>query len=226
MDVLSLGLRNALFAHWPADPTAVTDRLPDGVSALDHEGRAWLGVVMLRMTDVRPRGTPRRLGRSLWQYNLRTYVSVGGRPGVYFFSLDADDRLSATVARRLFRLPYHRTRIDATVEENTVSIRGRRVSGGGVAVEAAYRSAGDPIRAPDRNLTAFLLERYRWYAQDERGRLWTGRIDHDPWTVAPAEARIEVSSLFEAAGIDPPSGDPRCHVAAPCPTTAGPLWPV
>ena len=44
------------------------------------------------------------------ELNVRTYVSVGGRPGVYFFSLDAGNPLAVGAARVLFNLPVHQHR--------------------------------------------------------------------------------------------------------------------
>jgi uncharacterized protein YqjF (DUF2071 family) len=42
------------------------------------------------------------------EINVRTYVTVGGKPGIFFFSLDADSRLAVAAARRVYRLPYFR----------------------------------------------------------------------------------------------------------------------
>ena len=40
------------------------------------------------------------------ELNVRTYVSVDGKPGVYFFSLDAASALAVASARTFFKLNY------------------------------------------------------------------------------------------------------------------------
>ncbi len=72
-----------------------------------RDGDAWIGVVPFRMTGIRPRGlfAPPKLSETL-ELNVRTYVTVNGKPGVYFFSLDAASQLAVRVARRFFHLPY------------------------------------------------------------------------------------------------------------------------
>ncbi|EMM93403.1 hypothetical protein LA733_3005 [Leptospira interrogans] len=40
------------------------------------------------------------------ELNVRTYVKTQGKPGVYFFSLDAGNRIIVEIARKYFHLPY------------------------------------------------------------------------------------------------------------------------
>ena len=65
------------------------------------------------MTDVSPRGVPRvRRFADFAELNVRTNVTAGGKPGVWFFSLDATQPLAVRVARGLFHLAY----LDAQIE--------------------------------------------------------------------------------------------------------------
>ncbi len=41
------------------------------------------------------------------ELNVRTYVRVAGKPGVFFFSLDAGNPLAVGAAQTLFNLPYY-----------------------------------------------------------------------------------------------------------------------
>lgn len=85
-----------LFAHWPVDRKLLHSRVPPGLSLDLYDGQAWLGVVPFRMTNVAPRGVPALPWVSAFaEVNVRTYVTVDGRPGVYFFSLDAESALGA-----------------------------------------------------------------------------------------------------------------------------------
>lgn len=98
-----------LFAHWPLPPAALRDRIPAPFELDLFDGRAWIGVIPFMMTNVALRGLPAAAGPSSFpELNLRTYVTAGGRPGVFFFSLDAGQAVAVLTARAWLRLPYHR----------------------------------------------------------------------------------------------------------------------
>ena len=92
-----------LFAHWPVDARTLQEKLPSGLPLDTFDGQAWLGVVPFRMTNVAPRGVPAiPFVSSFIELNVRTYVTLHGKPGVYFFSLDANSTVAVTAARALF----------------------------------------------------------------------------------------------------------------------------
>src|SRR5258706_2605399 len=95
-----------LFAHWPVDAAILRPLLPPQLQIDTFEGHAWLAVVPFRMTDVRLRGAPAMPWLSAFpELNVRTYVACGGRPGVWFFSLDAGNSLAVGLARAWVSLP-------------------------------------------------------------------------------------------------------------------------
>jgi uncharacterized protein YqjF (DUF2071 family) len=50
------------------------------------------------------------------ELNLRTYVhDRAGVPGVWFYSLDANQWLAVKIARRFFHLPYEHARMRSTL---------------------------------------------------------------------------------------------------------------
>src|SRR5690606_33604111 len=88
--LLAMRWHDLLFAHWRVAPAALRPLLPRGLALDLHGGDAWLGLVPFRMSGVRARCTPRLPRLSAFpECNLRTYVIHAGRPGVWFFSLDA-----------------------------------------------------------------------------------------------------------------------------------------
>lgn len=105
--VMRMGWHDLLFAHWRVDPDALRPFIPSPLELDLRDGEAWIGVVPFRMTDVAPRCVPAIPGQSAFpELNVRTYVSYDGKPGVWFFSLDATNRLAVRAARRFFHLPY------------------------------------------------------------------------------------------------------------------------
>jgi len=211
MDVLSMRWDDLLFAHWDVEPDIVARCLPEGVEVDTHDGRAWLGVVPFMMRDIRPRFAPRCLGLSFAELNLRTYVSVDGVPGVYFFSLDADDILGVAGARLGYRLPYYKATTEFEKDEE-VYFRSSRKHPRCVPTpdfEATYRGVGDEF-APEDALAGFLTERYAFFVTSERtGTTLRGEISHPPWRLREARAEIEKNSLFGANGFEAPDGEPH-----------------
>jgi uncharacterized protein YqjF (DUF2071 family) len=142
-------------------------------------------------------------------------VSLDGRPGILFLSLDASRRLAAGAARVSHRLPYHLADMRANVDAGAVDYRSvRRWRGPRAALELTYRGAGEPAAAEPGSLTAFLVERYRLYTADAAGALWLTDIHHPPWRVRPAEAEVRDATLLPPGlGVTP--APPLLHLAEP-----------
>nr|WP_049935847.1 DUF2071 domain-containing protein [Haloplanus natans] len=221
--LLSMRWDDVLFAHWPVDPGVVAPTLPDGLAVDTDGGDAYLGVVGFRMDPIRPRGAP--FGLSFPELNLRTYVRSADGPGVYFYNLDADDRIGVTLARALFELPYYRAEMRVEDGEDGIRFRSRRThrDAASARFDATYRPTGTakPV-APD-SLDAFLTERYRFYTESEGGRLYRGDIEHPPWEVSDATLSIRSNTLFEANGFDRPAGEPLVRYSPGSDVTAGRL---
>jgi len=221
--LLAMTWRDAFFASWPVEPSTVAPTLPEGVAVdTDEEGRAWLSVVGFVMDDIRPRFVP--FGLSFPELNLRTYVRHGDQSGVYFYNLDAEDRLGVPIARRLFRLPYYRAEMDVTERDGSIHFESHRTHEGVPTAdfEATIEPRGSPGPADPGSTEAFLVENYCFFAAG-RGRLYRGDIDHGPWAVQPADLTVRENTLFEAAGFDQPPGDPLVQFSPGVEVTAGRL---
>src|SRR6267154_3578220 len=141
-----------LFAHWPVDAKALRPLLPPQLQIDAFEGRAWLAVVPFRMTGVRLRWTPALPWLSLFpELNVRTYVTCGGKPGVWFFSLDAGNSLAVTIARAWFHLPYFRARMTCTDQQSWIQYSSERTHSGATpaALQGRYRPVA-PVFFPQR----------------------------------------------------------------------------
>ncbi len=224
IDLLSMTWEDLLFAHWRVDPAVVEEHLPEGLTVATYEGDAYLGVVPFVMSSIGPRLAP--LDISFGELNLRTYVretadgSGAGPRGVYFFNLDADDRLGVAVARSVFQLPYYRAAMTVDAAGERVAFRSQRPDGS-ASFAAAYGPEGDAFVPEAGSLGAFLVENYRFYTADDRGGIWYGDIDHEPWELAPATADFVTNELFAANGFDHPAGEPLLHYSPRIAVTAG-----
>src|SRR5918998_2507341 len=90
-----------LFAHWPVPVEALRPLVPRPLPVDTFDGTAWLGVTPFEVSGLRLRGTvpAPRLSRFA-ELNVRTYTSHGGKPGIWFFSLDAASAVAVAAARR------------------------------------------------------------------------------------------------------------------------------
>jgi uncharacterized protein YqjF (DUF2071 family) len=203
-----------LFAHWPVDARQLRPHIPSSIAVDLFGGQAWLGIVPFRMTNVAPRGVPALpIVSTFNELNVRTYVTRDGKPGVWFFSLDADRSLAVVTARTLFHLPYFMAEMELRHEGNGVAFRSRRTSTRSAPAEfrARYEPAG-PIEEPrPGSLEHFLTERYCLYTVDSRRRPCRLEIHHPPWPLQPATAAIEVNTMAAAAGIRLPAMPPLAH---------------
>lgn len=205
-----------LFAHWPAPVSQLEALLPAGLTLDTWEGEAWVGVVPFRMPYLSIRGLPDVPPfMRLLEINVRTYVRVGDKPGVYFFSLDADNPIAVEVARRWYSLPYLNARFNCDFAQDHVRYEVMRVDQRAApgAFSAIYRPTGDAEQAAPDSLADWLTARYALYTSNRRGRILRGDITHQPWKLAPAEAEIEVNTLAQSHGITLADTAPLLHFA-------------
>nr|MDQ5811098.1 DUF2071 domain-containing protein [Actinomycetota bacterium] len=98
--------QDLLFMHWPLKEEVLRPLIPSALALDTFDGSAWLGVVPFGMSGVRPRFVPEVSWLSDFpELNVRTYVSADGKPGIWFFSLDAHNPIAVRVARATFNLP-------------------------------------------------------------------------------------------------------------------------
>jgi uncharacterized protein len=203
-----------LFAHWPLPPEIVRPTVPQPLPLDTYDGQAWIGVVPFQMTGVRPRGLPAAPWLSAFpELNLRTYVTLEGKPGVYFYSLDAGNPVAVALARRFYHLPYFRARMDVRRQGETIHYASTRTHPNAppAAFEGSYRPTGPVFTAEPGSLARWLTERYCLYALGARQRVYRGEIHHDMWPLQPAEAEIVTNTLPPAFGLPEPESPPLLH---------------
>ena len=203
-----------LFAHWPVDAQLLRDLVPNPFELDLFEGQAWVGVVPFHMTNVAPRFVPALPGVSNFpELNVRTYVTVNGKPGVYFFSLDASSAVAVGAAKTLLNLPYFVSDMTVTPRNGDVEYRSRRHAQPHPEFAALYRGHGDPRPPVSGTLEYFLTERYCLYAVNHRHIAYRLEIHHPPWPLEAASAEISINTMAEPAGIRLPSVAPLLHFA-------------
>ena len=191
-----------LFAHWRVDISHLRSKVPAAFELDLFDGEAWVGVVPFYMTNVSPRGVPSLPWVSAFaELNVRTYVRVGDRPGVFFFSLDAASALAVQTARTLLNLPYYGASMQVTVyAAGEVEYQSERQSPSAGFV-ATYGATGPASPPRPGSLEYFLTERYCLYHQTRRGTPYRLEIHHPVWTLHVARAAIRVNSMAVSTGV-------------------------
>ena len=221
--VLRMTWHDLLFAHWPVAGESLQPLLPDGLKLETYGGQAWLGVTPFWMSDVRPRLMPPvpTAGR-FNEINVRTYVTDGRVPGIWFFSLDAHSQLAVISARLGYALNYYYADIDRQCDGDWTIYRSRR-AGGRARFIGRYRAVGELFRPAPDSLEHWLTERYHLYAGGLGQPLYRGQIEHEPWTLRGAEVEIETNTMTLPLGVDLPPTPPHTLFAARKDVVA--FWP-
>lgn len=214
-----------LFAHWPVPTQSLRSLVPEELTLDTFEEQAWLGVTPFRVTGAHAHFLPALPGLSSFlELNVRTYVTVEDKPGIYFFSLDASHPAAVAGARQFFHLPYFTAEIDQHVDsEEWFCFHCRREEDRhSPRLRVRYRPRGDVFQTHPGTLEHFLIERYCLYTLHD-SHLYRGEIHHPPWPVQAATAEITENTMASAQGIALPDTPPLLHFAATQPTI---IWPL
>jgi uncharacterized protein YqjF (DUF2071 family) len=192
-----------LFAHWPVDSAALAPHVPGGIEIDRFEGRAWLTIAPFDLQGLRLRLMPPLPGASTFpELNVRTYVRMADRPGIFFFSLDAGSLLAVTAARTLLNLPYRHARMRIErASDGEVHYDSERREPPSATFAGRYRPLGPPFEAAPGSLDEWLAERYCLYTRI-LGGWWRLEIDHAPWPLQRAEAELEINTMAAPLGIE------------------------
>jgi uncharacterized protein len=218
-----------LFAHWRVPLAALRPLVPAALPIDEFDGSAWVSLTPFLLTGMRARGLPAfPVVSSFPELNVRTYVTLGGKPGVFFFSLDAGSRAAVLGARTAFRLPYEHAEMeivrpagreaggdgeDEAEDEGWFEYRCRREGPPPARFDARYRPSGPVYEAGPGSLDHFLAERYCLYTAPSEGKIWRVEVHHAPWPLQNAEAEIRENTMAAAAGIELPAEAPLLRYA-------------
>ena len=205
------------FLHWAVDPALVAPHLPPGLTLDTFEGKAWIGLVPFRMSEVQPRGVPHwKWLTDFPEMNVRTYAHDGKVSGVWFFSLDATQPLAVWGARQFFHLPYFDASICCQWSDSWHYYSCQRMENPN-APWKQFAGRYRPLEAPTLSLPGtieyFLSERYWLFARSPRGKVYRARIHHTPWPLQKAEVEIQTCTYLNPFGIKDPAVPDLVHFA-------------
>ena len=181
------------FLSFRCDLEAIKNRLLAELEVDLFDGSAWLSIVPFHMSRIRIPVTPVLPLVSLWDLNLRTYVSYRGRPGVFFLTLDTDSRTRQWIATRFFHLPYRVRKMKGDVNEGRYSFAAPN--------SFSMESEIGPALESDA-LDLWLAERYHLYTTDGASP-YRGDVAHEPWRLRQVTGLRWEDRLSPQFGFDP-----------------------
>ncbi len=195
---------HVLFLHWPVDAAVLRALVPAPLDIETRDDRAYITVLPFAMRRLRPRGLPALPWLSSFpQLNIRTYVTLDGRPGVFLLRVAVGSRLAVTIARRLFGLPCERARLALRKEgEGWVFACRSRAGERLFMFSVRYRPEGPVFQPAPGSLEHWLTERFCYYAAGRDGRVGRGEIEHPPWSLQAARVNLTESVWPAAFGIE------------------------
>lgn len=175
---------NALFIHWAVPADILQKYLPENLTLDTFDGKAYVSLVAFTMQKIRPRQLPSIAFISdFHEINLRTYIDIDNKKGVYFLSMEAEKSLSVWIAKSMSGLPYEKA-LMFRYEKSYTSKNAKRDFELDAALEIKETVA---IKT---DLDRWLTERYSLYL-DEKNSLYRYEVHHKEWEIK----HVEVKSL-------------------------------
>ena len=188
--------RNLLFQHFELNDTSFLEaHLPKNCKLDSFDGKYYLGLVAMEMSDVRHRST----GDKIWfkcynELNVRTYITLDGKPGVLFLSLDVDSLISVLGARVFYGLPYRFRKFERA--DNTIKAFHKN----SLYFDCDY-TVDETYKQYTKDTFAYwATERYFFVAR-HLGLSLIGEIFHKPWSLTTANATNHNVKVLEPYNI-------------------------
>ena len=215
--IMQQAWHDLLFAHWPLPAERVQAAMPPALRTYidTFESSAWVGVIPFWMSGVKMRGMPAVPTASTFpELNVRTYVTVEGKPGVYFFSLDAASKLAVLGAKIGFGLNYFHAKMAARVNGSRVQYESRRLEKPRPAefVGSYAPETQKVFNAEKGSIEEFFVERYCLYTS-HGPHVGRANIHHVPWPLQRAKATMKTNTMAAATGIELPKQKPHLMFA-------------
>lgn len=196
---------NLLFLHWPVATQSLRHLVPAELEIDTFDGTAWIALVPFQMKNSKFRGVPNLPGLStFYECNVRTYVRLAGRAGVWFFSLDAQTLLPVLGGRWLWSLNYIYGRFEVeqpSPSETDYRLTRRPGPWNTGSTHVRWRSGERMQTSLPGSLEHFLTERY-WLFTRRGGRILAGQVSHEPWPLRTAEVELLDNGLIKSAGVE------------------------
>lgn len=203
-DVVGRIERRVLLDHSVAAAVAAHHLPPDLAPRL-LDGRAVVGVCLIRLAEVRPAGLPAALGRTVEAAAHRiSVVDADGEPGVFVPRRDTASRLAVLAGGRVWPGVHRRAGFAVARTSCSLRIEVAGQDGTTVSVEVDRDDRrGTTLGDPDATSAFHAVERTAW-SPGRDGALETAVMDCAPWAARPVGVTAASSSWLDDGDSFPP----------------------
>lgn len=167
---------DGIFLHWQVDYNELRKLVPQDLELDLFQGKPWVSMVAFTMEKIRPKNLPAFPPISAFhEINIRTYVKLDNKRGVYFLSIEGGKKLSCIMAKGISGLPYRFSNITRT--KNTYESYNSKLN------DKLFLkfSIGDSM--PNKtSIDNWLIERYALF-QDTEKSINQFDIHHLEWSI-------------------------------------------
>ena len=211
LPVLQGTIVRRVLMNFRADPVIARRLVPKPFEIVTQNGSAVVGVCLIRLEHLRPKGLPASVGLSSENMAHRIAVrfpsATGWRPGVFIWRRETNQRLTALLGGRLFPGVHGHARFHALESEEELSLevftkrkeadvtfRGSRVS--------KWKQTGlfDTLAT----VSAFFAQGDCGFSRSRHGTYEGMRLRMLEWRMTPLEVREARSNFFEDEKNFPP----------------------
>ena len=205
-------IERRLLLNYHVDPDALARQLPAPFEPKLYRGRGLVGICLIRLSGVRPRGLPSRLGVRSENAAHRAAVewtdaSRVQREGVYIRRRDTSSRLNAWVGGRLFPGEHHLARFDVRETDDAFALDMHSRDGETSLGVRARRTSAWPTDSVFETLAAaskfFAAGSLGYSATKDPATLHGLELRCDRWPAEPLDVESVWSSYFDDESIFP-----------------------
>ncbi|MEO4055195.1 DUF2071 domain-containing protein [Solibacillus sp. CAU 1738] len=213
-----------LFAHYPVKLELLQKHVPTVLPLDSYNGTGWIGIVPFFVNNQRVRLFPPIYGTNRFlQLNLRTYVTINGKRGIYFIRIDMNNLLAGVLAKTFYYMPIQAATIKMKQDEQHIDFSSKRHNVDEFEFHCRYSPITQPFYAAKESFEQWLFERYSLFSLNRRGEVVRCDILHDYWPLQHAEGEIYNNSILFNEGIQVASNEPVLHYANKMEAL---LWPI
>ncbi len=171
-----------LFLHWEIPFDLLRNVVPKQLPLDSFDGKYYISLVAFTMEHIRPRYLPAvAFVSDFHEINIRTYIKIDNKEGVYFLSIEAGKALSAFVARKLSGLPYRKTDMTRNHGIYTSTNHAQKFH-----FHTDYDTGA--LLTSKTSLDKWLTERYCLYLEEDN-HIYRYDIHHKEWEIKSASVR-------------------------------------
>jgi hypothetical protein len=175
---LTMDWEDLVFLNYPCKPESVQKLLPKGMLVDLFENKAYLTIAPLTMSNFSLYSWKFLFQKRFYECNVRTYVKVGKKKGVYFFSLDADSILEVLGAKTIFYLNYRYRSIKFSLKKGHYDFFMKNPFNYKEKTHISLNVSKE--KGGFTPLIRFISDRYSYFVRN-KNHLFEGIVEHKDW---------------------------------------------